>query len=89
MNEVGSNSSAGVVQRVESLRGRTGESTRHPVKERRGRCGGVVPKGDASLFEALLSEMFETWKQASSSTYGTGIYSWILPKGYRHKHSAG
>jgi hypothetical protein len=33
---------AGVVRRVESLRGRMGESERHPAKERRGRCRGIV-----------------------------------------------
>jgi len=27
---------------IESLRGRMGESTRHPGNERRGRCGRVV-----------------------------------------------
>lgn len=27
---------------IESLRGRMGESERHPINERRGRCGGAV-----------------------------------------------
>jgi hypothetical protein len=33
---------AGVVRRVEGLRGRMSEAGRHPGKVRRGRCGGVV-----------------------------------------------
>lgn len=38
---------AGVVARAEVLRGRNSpfearESGRHPIKERRGRCGGVL-----------------------------------------------
>ena len=42
---------AGVVARVESLRGRMGESERQ--------VEGLSPEGDAAQFESLLSESFE------------------------------
>ncbi len=42
---------AGVVVRVESLRGRMGESTRQ--------VEGLSPEGDASQFESLLAEAFD------------------------------
>ena len=41
---------ADVVARVESLRGRMGESMRQ--------VEGLSPEGDTSLFESLLSESF-------------------------------
>jgi hypothetical protein len=41
---------AGEVARVESLRGRMGESTRQ--------VEGLSPEGDASQFESLLAEAF-------------------------------
>jgi hypothetical protein len=44
---------AGAVARVESLRGRMGESERQ-VEE-------LSPEGDASQFESLLAESFGDW----------------------------
>ena len=42
---------AGVVARIEALRGRMGESTRQ--------VEGLSPEGDASQFESLLAEAFD------------------------------
>ena len=42
---------AGVVARVESLRGRMGEFTQQ--------VEGLSPEGDASQFESLLAEAFD------------------------------